>query len=157
MAAVDRALVAPPKLRACILAHRKEAHFVFPRPAVPDDFADFTHGQLRPSVGEDGRYSMKVIIDAVCDLTGWTLLAIRSDRRTRPLSRARLIIYWLSRHLTGLSLPNIGSRLGGRDHTTILWGCRRVEKTIQDEGIQISDDLHVMARRLLASDWVRTA
>lgn len=157
MASVDRALVAPPKLRASLLSHRSCQHFVFPRPAVPSDFVDYTVGSLRPSLDIEGRYPVKQILAVVCDLSGYTKGQLISDRRTAGLVQARQCAYWLTRHHTHLSLPRIGDYLGGKDHTTILYGCRRVERVILDEQIVVSDALHIMARRLLSSAWARKA
>lgn len=157
MAVVDRALIASPKLRACILKHRARDHFIFPRPAVPSDFIDYTVGSLRPSVDVEGRFPMARIVATVADLSGWDASKLISDRRTRGLVHARMITYWISRHHTGLSLPRIGQILGNKDHTTILSGCRRIERVILKEGVVLSNDLHVMARRLWATEWARKA
>lgn len=52
---------------------------------------------------------------------------IKSARRTRNVVGPRHVAFWLTRQLTDKSLPEIGRRFGGRDHTTILHGCNRVE------------------------------
>jgi len=44
---------------------------------------------------------------------------------------------FLAKEYTNLSLPQIGARFGGRDHTTVLYSCRRIEELIQtDPGIK---------------------
>lgn len=50
-----------------------------------------------------------------------------SKQRSRRVARPRQIAMYLSRKLTERSLPEIGRRFGGRDHTTVLHACRRVE------------------------------
>lgn len=50
-----------------------------------------------------------------------------SARRTQNLVVPRQIAMALSKHLTLRSLPEIGRRMGGRDHTTILHGCRKLQ------------------------------
>ncbi|MGQ0742010.1 MAG: chromosomal replication initiator protein DnaA [Alphaproteobacteria bacterium] len=53
---------------------------------------------------------------------------LHSPRRARRVARPRQIAMYLSRELTSRSLPDIGKRFGGRDHTTVLHACRRIEE-----------------------------
>jgi len=55
---------------------------------------------------------------------GWNDLA--SPRRTSNIVRARQVLIFLAREHTTLSLPQIGRRVGGRDHTTVLHSCRKI-------------------------------
>lgn len=57
---------------------------------------------------------------------------IRQDRQ-RCFARPRQIAYWLARQTAGVSLPRIGMAFGGRDHTTVLHGCRAVELLIEQD------------------------
>ncbi|MDI9521130.1 MAG: chromosomal replication initiator protein DnaA [Bacillota bacterium] len=52
-------------------------------------------------------------------------------RRSRNITIPRQMIMYLSRRLTDVSLPRIGDMLGGRDHSTILHGCAKIESLIQ--------------------------
>jgi hypothetical protein len=61
---------------------------------------------------------------------GDTVDALLSERRTQSLSRPRQIAMFVARKVTGRSLPFIGLRMGGRDHTTILHGMRAVQSLI---------------------------
>lgn len=56
-----------------------------------------------------------------------------SNRRTRSVVRPRQIAMYLSKTLTPRSLPEIGRRFGGKDHTTVLHAVRKVEAMIQDD------------------------
>jgi hypothetical protein len=56
-----------------------------------------------------------------------------SDRRTPDLALPRQIVFYLSRQLTKRSLPEIGRRCGGRDHTTILHGVRKIGALIKKD------------------------
>lgn len=51
-----------------------------------------------------------------------------SARRARRVARPRQVAMFLARELTSRSLPDIGRRFGGRDHTTVLHACRRIEE-----------------------------
>lgn len=69
--------------------------------------------------------SIKAILRAVSEATGFSVLELISPRRARPVSRARCICYWLMKTLRADSLPSIGRALGNRDHTTIMHGLRK--------------------------------
>jgi len=56
-----------------------------------------------------------------------------SPLRTRRVARPRQVAMYLSRELTMRSLPEIGRRFGGRDHTTVLHACRRVSALCQED------------------------
>lgn len=53
-----------------------------------------------------------------------------SKRRTADIAFARQVAMHIARELTGLSLNQIGARFGGRDHTTVLHACQKVERMI---------------------------
>jgi chromosomal replication initiator protein len=55
------------------------------------------------------------------------LRELHSARRARRVARPRQVAMYLARELTSRSLPDIGRRFGGRDHTTVLHACRRIE------------------------------
>jgi chromosomal replication initiator protein len=56
-----------------------------------------------------------------------------SPQRARRVARPRQVAMYLSRKLTTRSLPEIGRRFGGRDHTTVLHACRRVEALCKED------------------------
>ena len=56
---------------------------------------------------------------------------------------------YLSKQLTSRSLPDIGRRFGGRDHTTIMHGVRKIEELMTADS-QLSDDLQMLKRFLQA-------
>jgi hypothetical protein len=72
----------------------------------------------------------RLILTEVSLSTGVSILDMQSERRQARLVLARQIAAFLMRRHTVLSLPSIGYRLGGRDHTTILHACRQIEKRI---------------------------
>jgi chromosomal replication initiator protein len=51
-----------------------------------------------------------------------------SARRAREVARPRQVAMYLSKQLTPKSLPDIGRRFGGRDHTTVIHAVRQIEK-----------------------------
>jgi chromosomal replication initiator protein len=68
-------------------------------------------------------------------------------KRLRTIARPRQIAMYLAKQLTPRSLPEIGRRFGGRDHTTIMHGVRKIEELMTMDS-QLSDDIQLL-RRLL--------
>ena len=58
---------------------------------------------------------------------------LNSKKRSRQIARPRQIAMALAKELTELSLPDIGDAFGGRDHTTVLYACRKVDELIQSD------------------------
>ncbi|MFN4193108.1 MAG: chromosomal replication initiator protein DnaA [Tabrizicola sp.] len=68
-------------------------------------------------------------------------------KRLRIIARPRQVAMYLAKQLTPRSLPEIGRRFGGRDHTTIMHGVRKIEELMLTDS-QLADDLQLL-RRLL--------
>jgi chromosomal replication initiator protein len=68
-------------------------------------------------------------------------------KRLRNIARPRQVAMYLAKQLTPRSLPEIGRRFGGRDHTTIMHGVRKIEELMATDS-QLADDLQLL-RRLL--------
>lgn len=62
-----------------------------------------------------------------------------SKRRTRSVTRPRQMAMALAKELTNHSLPEIGDAFGGRDHTTVLHACRKIEE-LKEEDSSIRED-----------------
>jgi chromosomal replication initiator protein len=72
---------------------------------------------------------------------------ILSERRTAAVVRPRQIAMYLSKVLTLRSLPEIGRRFGGRDHTTVLHAVRKIEKAIGEDHA-LNDEVELLKRML---------
>lgn len=70
---------------------------------------------------------------AVCNYYNISLKAIECHRREFPLVRHRQVCMYLCYKHTDKSFPFIGRLLGGRDHTTILHGVRRIKKLMEED------------------------
>ena len=70
-------------------------------------------------------------------------------KRLRSYARPRQVAMYLCKHMTSRSLPEIGRRFGGRDHTTVMHGVKRIEELRQSDG-QIAEDLELLRRALEA-------
>ena len=73
------------------------------------------------------------IIEAVAHHFGVEIAALQGRSRSQAIARPRQIAMYLIRKETGASLPQIGAELGGRDHTTILYGCERIADLIEED------------------------
>jgi chromosomal replication initiator protein len=70
-----------------------------------------------------------------------------SKRRSRSIARPRQVAMALSKELTNHSLPEIGNAFGGRDHTTVLHGVRKI-KELRETNADISEDYKNLLRSL---------
>ena len=70
-----------------------------------------------------------------------------SKKRSRSIARPRQVAMALAKELTNHSLPEIGDAFGGRDHTTVLHGCRRIE-ALRETDKRIDDDYLNLLRTL---------
>ena len=72
---------------------------------------------------------------------------MHSKKRSRIVARPRQVAMYLAKELTQLSLPEIGANFGGRDHTTILHGCRQITK-LKDTIPELNHDVNVLLQVL---------
>jgi len=70
-----------------------------------------------------------------------------SSRRTRTIVRPRQIAMYLAKMLTPRSLPEIGRRFGGRDHTTVLHAVRKIEELISGDKT-LADEIELLKRMI---------
>ena len=72
---------------------------------------------------------------------------LHSNRRSRSITRPRQLAMALSKELTNHSLPEIGAAFGGRDHTTVLHGCRKIAE-LRESDNKINEDYKNLNRIL---------
>ena len=103
---------------------------------------------LRPNLrGAEKRITVDDIQKATAEHYGMKQADLISERRNRSIARPRQAAMWLAKSLTTRSLPDIGRRFGGRDHTTVLHAVRRIEE-LRQEDAQLARDLEVLTRKL---------
>ena len=76
---------------------------------------------------------IKRIQAAAAEECGMAVIDLLSHRRTANVVLPRQIAMYLARAMTRSSLPQIGRRFGGRDHTTVLHACRKIEAMVEDD------------------------
>ena len=88
----------------------------------------------------DSRYTagQRLTVDriqrAVCEEFRVTLTDMTSKRRARAIARPRQVAMYLSKKMTKRSLPDIGRRFGGRDHTTVMHAVKRIDALRLEDG-----------------------
>jgi chromosomal replication initiator protein len=77
---------------------------------------------------QNRQISIENIQKTVADFYKIKVADMYSKKRTRNLARPRQMAMFLAKEFTDLSLPEIGQAFGGRDHTTVLHACRKIEE-----------------------------
>ncbi|MDI3280006.1 MAG: chromosomal replication initiator protein DnaA, partial [Bacillota bacterium] len=77
--------------------------------------------------------SIESIQEAVAHYFGIDPEEMRAKKRTRTVSFPRQVAMYIARELTEASLPKIGEAFGGRDHTTVLHACEKVQEAIAND------------------------
>lgn len=91
------------------------------------------------------------IIKAVANYYGLSVEDLCSANRSRRIAFPRQMAMYLLREETASSLPQIGAQLGGRDHTTILYGYERIRAQIEEDD-QLRRDLLALKSQLYESN-----
>jgi len=97
----------------------------------------------------DRKVTIDEIIRKVADHYNLRLSDMLSPRRARVVARPRQVAMFLAKMLTSKSLPEIGRRFGGRDHTTVIHAVRKIEE-LKSVDHQISEDVELLRRMLEA-------
>jgi chromosomal replication initiator protein len=72
-----------------------------------------------------------------------------SARRARAVARPRQVAMYLAKQLTSRSLPEIGRKFGGRDHTTVMHACKKIEELVETDRA-LAEDVELLRRMLQA-------
>ena len=83
----------------------------------------------------------------VADYYNLRLSDLLSARRSRTIARPRQVAMYLSKVLTTRSLPEIGRKFGGRDHTTVIHAVKRIE-SLQGTDTTIQEEVDLLSRSL---------
>jgi len=102
------------------------------------------HDLLRAN---DRRVTIEEIQKRVAEHFNVRLSEMHSARRSRSIARPRQIAMYLSKQLTARSLPEIGRKFGGRDHTTVMHAVKKVDELKQKDG-SFAEDVELLRRML---------
>ncbi|MBY5925106.1 MULTISPECIES: chromosomal replication initiator protein DnaA [unclassified Halomonas] len=109
---------------------------------------DFIRESLKDLLAlQDKQVGVDNIQRTVAEYYKIKLADLLSKRRSRSVARPRQVAMALAKELTNHSLPEIGDAFGGRDHTTVLHACRKVQ-ALQEENADIREDYKNLLRLL---------
>src|SRR5271166_6324542 len=86
------------------------------------------------------------ILGACAVFYGVPISSLFAERRTKDIVKPRHIAMYLAKELTPRSLPDIGRRIGGRDHTTVLHGVRKIDALIKRDPSLAAEVATIRAR-----------
>ena len=96
---------------------------------------------------QNRQISIENIQKTVADYYKIRVSDMHSKKRSRAVARPRQVAMALAKELTQLSLPEIGSNFGGRDHTTVLHACRQIAK-LREAFPEINHDVNFLLQVL---------
>jgi len=105
---------------------------------------DVLHDLLRAN---DRRITIDDIQKQVASHYNVKVSDMHSARRARAVARPRQVAMYLTKKLTSKSLPEIGRRFGGKDHTTVMHAVKRVEELCKMDG-DFAQDVELLTRML---------
>jgi chromosomal replication initiator protein len=91
--------------------------------------------------------SPEEILKAVAEAYGVKVSDLRSDRKHKVIALPRQVAMYLMRSLTRCSLPDIGLRFGGRDHTTVMYAVKKIEKKAAED-VSLRNTVDALRRKL---------
>ena len=105
---------------------------------------DLLQDLLRAS---DRRTTIDQIQKKVAEHFNVKISDMHSARRSRTVARPRQIAMFLAKNLTTRSLPEIGRKFGGRDHTTVIHAIKKIQELVKNDS-SLSEDLEILTRSL---------
>ena len=114
------------------------------RPVTVETTQDVLRDLLRAN---DRRVTIDDIQKRVAEHFNIRVADMHSARRARAVARPRQVAMYLAKQLTSRSLPEIGRKFGGRDHTTVMHAVRRIDELMQNDST-LSEDVELLRRML---------
>ena len=96
------------------------------------ELAEDALSQLIKEEKRTSKVDVKNIIKETAEYFDISTLDIVSKKRKQEIALARQVAMYLIRELTEISYPKIGDAFGGRDHTTVMHSCKKIEKQIKE-------------------------
>jgi chromosomal replication initiator protein len=114
------------------------------RPITLESAQEVLHDLLRAN---DRRVTIEEIQKRVAEHFNIKLAEMSSARRSRAVARPRQVAMYLAKQLTARSLPEIGRKFGGRDHTTVMHAVRKVDE-LRNSDATFAEDVELLRRML---------
>jgi chromosomal replication initiator protein len=123
------------------------------RPITLESAQEVLHDLLRAN---DRRVTIEEIQKRVAEHFNIKLAEMSSARRSRAVARPRQVAMYLAKQLTARSLPEIGRKFGGRDHTTVMHAVRKVDELRNSDAVDelrnsdatFAEDVELLRRML---------
>jgi chromosomal replication initiator protein len=117
--------------------------------AITESFIQEALGSVSRTV-QPAPVTVEAVQKAVAQHFSVRISDLKGPRRHKGISRPRMVAMYLSRQLTGASFPEIGMRFGGKDHSTVINACRRIE-SIQADDPGLRGTLEMLRRQLVGT------
>jgi len=124
----------------CLLAHQKLNKEALTLEKTESLLKNFIYAPVK-------RVTPKTILDNVARFYGLTEKNLQSPSRRKEFVKPRQIVMYLLKEMLDCSYPAIGRRLGGRDHTTIIYGYGKVKKEL-DERQTLQEEIKLIKERI---------
>ena len=108
---------------------------------------DLAKSFLSPNSAAVKDISPDNILKVVADHFGLKVADLKSDRKFKLIAIPRQIAMFLVREMTRCSFPDIGHRFGGRDHTTVMYAVKKIEKKLGDD-VSLRNTVDALRKKL---------
>jgi len=125
--------------------HRLVASSRFTGREIDLDLAKDTLQDL--TLFQERKISIENIQKTVAEFYSIRVSDLKSKRRNRQIARPRQVAMALAKELTNMSLPDIGDAFGGRDHTTVIHACKKVDELTKTDS-KINEDYNSLQKIL---------
>ena len=93
--------------------------------------------------------TVEMIQKTVAEYFGLKISDMKSEKRLKIFVQARQVAIWLCRNMTKASYPDIGSKFGGKDHSTIIYAAKKIDNALKDDSKllkQINDIKNILKK-----------
>ncbi len=96
---------------------------------------------------ENKNISPEVIINEVASYFNISVDDIKGDKRSNKIAYPRQLAMYLIREMTNTNLQSIGNLMGGKDHTTVMYGVKKIEKSV-NENPTVEDEIENIKKKI---------
>src|SRR5512142_2753978 len=98
---------------------------------INHDLAREVRSRLLEYAGKEA--SPDTVLKAVAEYYGIKVSDLKSDRKHKVVAHPRQVAMYLIRQMTKCSFPEIGQRFGGKDHSTVMYAVKKIERKMKDD------------------------
>lgn len=95
---------------------------------------DMARENLKEIIGDRRKeITVELIQKIVAEQFGLKMADLKSSKRLKNFVQARQIAIWLCRDMTNFSYPDIGSKFGGKDHSTVIYAAKKIDQALKED------------------------